>query len=133
MLPDQGKRPLLHSKRGAFLYADLGPLGMAPEGGEHRHVGIDPQRIIAPMAGRDHPAIEVEDAHQFLPVERGDRAPVPGWRERRDDTQALLTFGCGWRRSPERLHFLAQRRDLFFELAELRARTGSTSSPHGVP
>ena len=29
MFTDQGKRPLLHSKRGAFLDADLGPLGMA--------------------------------------------------------------------------------------------------------
>ena len=63
MLTDQGKRPLLQPKRGAFLDVDLGPFGMAAEGGEHRHVGIDPQRIIAPVAGGDHPAVEVEDPH----------------------------------------------------------------------
>ena len=66
MLADQCKRPLLRPKRGAFLYAHFGPLGMAPVRREHRHVGIDPQRIIAPVPGRDHPAVEVEDARQLL-------------------------------------------------------------------
>ena len=77
MLADQGERPLLRAKRGAFLDADFGPLGMAAVRGEHRDVGIDPQRIIAPVAGRDHPAVKVEDARQLPAVERGDGLPVP--------------------------------------------------------
>ena len=77
MLADQRERPLLQPKRGAFLDADLGPLGMAAEGREDRDVGIDPQRIVAPMPGRDHAPVEVEDARQLLAVESGDRAPVP--------------------------------------------------------
>ena len=42
MLADQCERPLLRSKRGAFLYADLGPLAVPPERREDRHIGIDP-------------------------------------------------------------------------------------------
>src|SRR5205085_11003436 len=99
MFADQGKRPLLQPKLGAFLYADLGPLGMAPEGCEDGDIGIDPKRIIAPVAGRDHAPVEIEDPGQLPAVEAGNRAPVPGRRERRDDAQALLTFGCGWRAS----------------------------------
>ena len=77
MLADQRERPLLQPKRGAFLDAHLGPLRMAAEGREDGHVGIDPKRIIAPMTGRDHAPVKVEDAGQFLAVEAGDRAPVP--------------------------------------------------------
>ena len=62
MLTDQGKRPLLHPKRGVFLDADLGPLGMAAICGEHRDIRVDPKRIILPVPGRDHPAVEVKDA-----------------------------------------------------------------------
>ena len=78
MLADQRERPLLQPKRGAFLDADLGPLAMAAEGREDRHVGIDPKRVIAPVPGGDHPPVKVEDAGQFPAVECGDRAPVPG-------------------------------------------------------
>ena len=65
MLRNQRKRPLLQMKLGAFFDPHFGTLGGAAEGGEHRHVGIEPHAIIAPMAGRDHPAVEVEDALQF--------------------------------------------------------------------
>src|SRR5690348_6979802 len=95
MLADQRKRPLLRPKCGAFFDAYFGPLGMPSESSENGHIRIDPQRIVTPMARSDQPAIKVEDAHQLPAVERGNRAPVPGWRERRDDAQALLTFGCG--------------------------------------
>ena len=95
MLTNQGERPLLHSKRGAFLYPDLGPFAVTPEGSEDRHVGIDPERIIAPVARGDHSAVKVEDPLKLLSIECGDWAPVPGRRERRDDAQALFTFGCG--------------------------------------
>ena len=67
--PTKCKRPLLQPKRGAFLDADFGPLGMAAKGREHRHVGIDPQRIIAPVAGGDHPTVEVEDAGKLRAFE----------------------------------------------------------------
>ena len=62
MFTDESKRSLLLPKRGAFLDADLGPLGMASEGGENRHVWIDPQGIVAPVTRGDHPAVEVEDS-----------------------------------------------------------------------
>ena len=116
MLADQRERPLLQPKRGAFLDADFGPFAVPAVRGEHRHVGIDPQRIIAPVAGRDHPAVEVEDPHQLLAVERGDWAPVPRGRERRDDAQALFTFGCGCRAALSVLSSVAQLVDLVLEL-----------------
>jgi hypothetical protein len=43
-----------------------------PVGGEHRHVGLDPERLAAPMPCRYHPAVEVEDPHQLPTIERGD-------------------------------------------------------------
>ena len=95
MLADQCERPLLQPKRGAFLDADFGSLGMAAKGGEHGYVGIDPKRIIAPVAGRDHPPVKIEDARQ-VPCGRSWRLGAgPRCRERRDDAQALLTLGCG--------------------------------------
>ena len=121
MLADQRKRPLLQPKRGAFFDPHLGPLGMAAEGRENRDVGIDPQRIIAPVTGRDHAPVKVEDPRQLGAVESGDWAPVPGTRERRDDAQALLAFGCGWRRGLQRRDLLAQLVDLLLELADPRA------------
>ena len=56
---------------------------------------IDPQRIIAPVTRSDHAAVEVEDACKLHTVKAGDRAPVPMTRERRDNAQALFTFGRG--------------------------------------
>ena len=132
MLTDQGKRPLLQPKRGAFLYADLRPFRMATIGGEHGHIGVDPQRIILPMPRRDHPPVEVEDAHQLPAIESGDGLPVPDTRERRDDAQALFTFGCGWRAGLSSATSLRSSA-ISFSSSISRARTGSTSSPHGVP
>ena len=106
---------------------------MAAIGGEHRHVGIDPQRIIAPVPGSDHPAVEVEDAHQLLAIERGDWAPVPGARERRDDAQALFTFGCGCRAAFSASTSLPQLVNLVLELDDAARAPDRTSSPHGVP
>ena len=62
MLSDERERPLLLPKRGAFFDSNLWALGMAAEGGEDRHVGIDSERIIAPVPGRDHAAVKVEDS-----------------------------------------------------------------------
>ena len=93
MFTDQGERPLLQPKLGAFFYADLGTLRMPAERGENGDVGIDPQRIVAPVPGCDHPAVEVEDPTEFLAIKGCDWAPVPGRRERRNDAQALFALG----------------------------------------
>lgn len=93
MFSDERERPLLLPKRGAFLYPDFGPLAVAAVRGKHRHVGIDPQRVVPPVAGGDHAPVEVEDPLELLAIERSDWAPVPGTGERRNDAQALLTFG----------------------------------------
>lgn len=77
MLAHQSKRPLLQPKLGAFLYAHLGAFRMAPIGGEDRHVGADPYRIIAPVTRGDHSTVEVENPIEFAPVKGGDCAPVP--------------------------------------------------------
>ena len=95
MLAEKGKRPLLRTKRGAFLYADFRPLRMAAIGGEDRDVRVDAKRIIAPMPCSDHPTIEVEDPRKLPAIETGNWAPVPYTRERRDDAQADFTLGCG--------------------------------------
>src|SRR5204862_4793383 len=132
MLSDQRKCPLLQSKRGAFFDAHIGPFRVPAEGGEHCDLGIDPKRIIAPVARRDHSSIEIEDSGQFLAVESGDRTPVPNRRERRDDTQALFTFGCGCRAALSTFSSLRSASSSCSSSLS-RARVGSTSSPHGVP
>ena len=93
MLADQRERPLLQPKLGAFLYDDLRPFGVPAVGRKDRDVRIDPQRIIPPVTGDHHATIEVEDPLKLPAIERGDWAPVPFTRERRDDAQALFTFG----------------------------------------
>jgi hypothetical protein len=93
VLVNEGERPLLQTECWAFLDPDLGPLTVPPVRSKHGHVGLDPKRIIPPMACRDHSSVKVEDPRQFGAIEGGDWAPVPASRERRDDTQALFTFG----------------------------------------
>src|SRR3954462_10095411 len=105
---------------------------MAAIGGEQRNVGIDSKGVIAPVPGSDHPPVKVEDSRQLPAVECNDCAPIPDTRERRDDAQALFTLGCGWRaaliiRSSVRSAAISSSSSQSF------ARTGSTSSPHGVP
>ena len=117
MLADQCKRPLLQAKLGAFLDPHLGPLGGAAEGREDRHVGVERQAVVAPVPGRDHPPVEVEDALQFGPVEGCDRLPVPRMRERRHHAHALLASGGRLAQRLQLGDFLAQRRDGFLELA----------------
>ena len=95
MLGHQSERPLLQMKLGALLYADVRLLGGAAKGCEHGNIGIEPQPVVAPMAGSDHPSIKVEDALKFGTIESGNGSPIPRMRKRRDDAQALLTFGSG--------------------------------------
>ena len=94
MLTDQCERPLLQPKRGAFFYAYFGALGMAAIGREDRDIGIDPKRVIPPVPGSHHAPIKIEDSHELGTLEAGDWAPIPDWRERRNDAQALFAFGC---------------------------------------
>jgi len=95
MLVEQCKRPLLQPKRGAFLDSDLGALRMPAIRREGRDVGIEAKPIVLPVAGRDHPAVKIEDTAELLPIESCGWVPVPVTRERRYDTQALFTFGRG--------------------------------------
>ena len=95
VLADYCERPLLRPKRGAFLDTDLRALRMAAESSEDGHVGIDSKRIISPVTGGHHAAVEVEDPNNLPAIETGDWAPIPDIRERRDDAQALFAFGCG--------------------------------------
>jgi len=92
---NQGKRPLLQLEPGAFFDSYLGPFGGAAEGREHRHIGIEPHAVIAPVSGCDHSSVKVEDPLKLFPVERRNGTPVPRMRKRRDDAQALLTLGLG--------------------------------------
>src|SRR4249919_3850857 len=105
---------------------------MAAIGGENRDVGIDADCVIAPVPSSDHPSVEIEDARKLGAVEAGNRAPVPGSRERRDNAQALLTFGRGWLAL-----FMAATSWRSWATSSSssasRTRAGSTSSPHGVP
>ena len=132
MLTDQGERPLLQSKRGAFLYADFRPFGASAEGGEYGYIGAEVDRVIAPMAGCDHPPVEVEDASELEAVEAGNWAPVPGQWERRNDTQALFALGVAWR---DRLSAAISLRSSAISRSSsaIPTREVSTSSPHGVP
>ena len=116
--PTNANAPCFSRSAGRFSMRTSGRSRMAAVGREHRHVGIDPKRVIAPVPGRDHPPVEVEDADQFPAIESGDWAPVPRMRERRNDAQALFTFGWGWRARLEHRNFLAQLLDLLLELAD---------------
>ena len=95
MLGNEGERPLLQVELGAFFYANIGLFGRTAKGREYRHIGIEPQPVIAPIAGGHHPSIKVEDALQLGSLKCCNSSPVPRVRKRRDDAQALLTFGAG--------------------------------------
>ena len=76
----------------------------------------------------------VEDPRQLLAIESGDWAPVPRPRERRDDAQALFTFGCGCGcRAAFNTFSSARSSSSSCSSSLIRTRTGSQSSPHGVP
>src|SRR4051794_24539231 len=119
-------------KLGAFVYPDLRTVGGAAEGGEAGDVNVEMHRIIAPVAGGDHAAVEVEDALQLAPVESRQCPPVPWSRERRNDAQALFALGAGERRALRAATSLRSSSTSASSSAS-RARPGSTSSPHGVP
>lgn len=95
MFANQSKCPLLRLKPGAFLDTNLGAFGGPTESGEHGDVGVEPHSVVPPVAGGDHAAVKVEDTLKLYSVKGGDGPPVPRMRKRRDDAQALLTFGWG--------------------------------------
>ena len=82
-------------KLGALLYPDVGLLCSTAKGREHGNVCVEPKPVVAPMAGSDHPSIKVQDALKFGTIECRNGSPIPRMRKRRDDAQALLTFGSG--------------------------------------
>src|SRR5215217_8438058 len=105
---------------------------MAAIGREHGDIRIDAERIVTPVTRGDHPAVKVQNAHQLLALESGDWMPIPDTRERRDDAQADFTFGCGWR-APFICATSFRNSSSSTSSSAMRTRTGSTSSPHGVP
>ena len=68
-LADQRPHALAAAQRGALFDPRLRLFGGAAEGGEGGGVAGEVHRVVAPFPGRDHPAIEVEDTHQFRPLE----------------------------------------------------------------
>ena len=132
VLGHQRERPLLRVKLGAFLNPDFRPIGSAPESGEAGDVDIEMHRIIAPVAGGDHAAIEVEDALQLAAIEGGEGTPIPQMRKRRYDAQALFAFGAGARLA---LNWATSLRSAWISASSSasRLRPGSKSSPQGVP
>ena len=134
MVSKECKRPLLQPERGAFLYADFGPFTVPPVRCEYRRVGIDPERVIAPVARRNHSAIQIQDPLQFPAIEGCNGAPIPARRERRDDAQADFTRGWGWAwRAALRAFNSARSSSSSCSRSLIRTRTGSQSSPQGVP
>src|SRR5688500_16007540 len=132
MLADQCERPLLQPKRGVFLYADFRPLGRAPVRREDRHVGADVNGIVAPVPRRDHPAVKVQNPLDLETVERGNRPPVPRMRERRNDAQALFTFGADCRAAFSAATSFHSSSMTAWSSASC-ALPGAQSSPQGVP
>jgi hypothetical protein len=56
-------------KLGAFFNADIGLLRSTPKCREDRNISVEPKAIVAPVSGRDHSSVKVEDALQFNAVE----------------------------------------------------------------
>jgi len=56
-------------KLGAFFDPDIRPLRSPAESGEDCHIGVEPNSIVAPVAGGDHPPVKVEDALQLGTIE----------------------------------------------------------------
>src|SRR5207244_1755345 len=99
VLADQRIGALALTQGRALLNPDFRLLGGSTEGGEHGDFAVHPKRIVAPVAGRDHPPVEIEDAVELGPVERRERLPLPGTRERRDHAQALFLLAVAVSRS----------------------------------
>src|SRR3546814_4210007 len=68
---DEGPHALPAPQGGAFFDAIFGAFGGAAKGRENGGVTVEVHRIIAPMPGRDHAAVKVEDAHEFGTLETG--------------------------------------------------------------
>jgi hypothetical protein len=69
VLAEQGPHALSAAQRGALFDARLRTLGGAAEGGEGGEIAGEVDRVVAPFAGRDHAAVEVQDARQLGAVE----------------------------------------------------------------
>src|SRR3546814_6645935 len=68
---DERPHALTAPQGGAFFDAIFGAFGGAAKGREDRGVAVEVHRIIAPMPGRDHAAVKVEDAPEFGALEAG--------------------------------------------------------------
>ena len=68
-LPDQRPLTLPIAKRGAFFDPHFRALGGVAESRKDGGVAVELHRIIAPVSGGDHAAVEVENAGEFGAVE----------------------------------------------------------------
>ena len=122
VLADQRPHALLAAQRGALLDPVFGPLGGAAEGPEGGVVAAELDRIIAPLAGGDHAAVEVDDALQLGPAEADLRRRRSGLRKREDGAhqarpRSFRLAGLGRGRAPRSARRAAR--------AAARARTGA--------
>src|SRR6187551_768403 len=69
VLAEQRPHALAAAQRGTFLEAHLGDFGGAAESGEDRAIAGEVHRVVAPLAGADHAAVEIEDAAELGAVE----------------------------------------------------------------
>src|SRR4051794_9905908 len=110
-LRDERPHALLVAERGALLDLVFGMLGGPAEGPEGGMIAPELEGVILPLAGRDHPAVEVDDPRKLRPGEADLRAG--GSRKRVDCThqarpRSFLAFpgeassagsGLAWRSS----------------------------------
>lgn len=131
MFGHQGKRPLLGRKPGAFFDPDFGIFGGTAKGRKYGNIRIEADRIIPPMASRDHPPVQIQDGQEFPAIEMGHRIPIAGMRKGRDDAQALrLLRALASARVASSSRF---SRSISFSSAHSLASNGSLNSSHGVP
>jgi hypothetical protein len=81
---DERPHPLPVAQFGAFFDAIFGAFGGAAEGAEDGSVTAEVDGIIAPVARRDHAAVKVENARQFVAL-KADLTGFAGYRKRRYD------------------------------------------------
>ena len=122
LLADQRPHALPVAQRRALLDPELGPLGGAAEGGEDRRVAAQLDRIVAPVPGRDHPAVEIEDAGQLDALEPDLARRARRQRKRRDDSHQARSRSASSLLGEQRVEPLAQRLELAAHQLELLRR-----------
>ena len=132
LFADQRPHPLLATQGRAFLDPELRSFGGTAKGGEDRGILAELHRIILPMSGSDHAAVQIEDTVEFDAFE-ADLRRLAGKRKRCDDTHQArsrsASGACSASNASSRLRIdsSSQRMISIFCVA------GSNMSLHGVP